>query len=115
VAQARLDASALRDALQDVLQDIRQVNPPVAAPALSEAPPDRAALEPWWTRLRQLITDQDALAPDALRALVERYPGAAQSSAVGRLQQALNQYDYDTAATLLDQWQAQAGDAAQSP
>lgn len=114
-AQARDCAFALREALQEVMEDIRQINPPAASPSPIGAPPERTVLEPWWDRLHQLIADQDALAPDTLRALVERYPAAAQWPALDRLQQALNQYDYDTAVTLLTQWQAQVGDAAQSP
>ena len=93
--QAQLDA---------VLQDIAHLIQPDAEPT------DRGHnlahdqnLRPYWTRLAQLIADNDAQAGDLLRDAMEGWPELNQSPTIGQLKKALDQYDFDEAAVALSQ------------
>ncbi len=104
---------AVRRELNAVLADINTLQQPEGAGASTTSGPRPGAdqLQIWWARLEQLITDQDALAPDTLRALIEQQPGVSQWPEVTPLRQALERYDYDEALVALATWR----DAAARP
>ncbi|RZL09972.1 MAG: Hpt domain-containing protein [Rubrivivax sp.] len=102
-------ATDTRAALQAVLADIRVVNQQAPAAISTQAKrPDAAQLAPWWTRLAQLIRDQDALAPDTLRALIDQQPGTMHWPEVPPLLHALERYEFDEALGALEAWRRAA-------
>ena len=101
-ADVQAGARATAEALQAVLTDIARLSQPTA--------PDRARQEaalhdpdarPLWTRLRQLVADNDAQAPDALAELIARYPALADHPDAVAVRRALDQYDFEAAAAAL--------------
>ena len=60
-------------------------------------------LQPYWSRLLQLVTDNDAHAGDVMQEVLQSWPELHQVKVIQQLKKALEQYDFDRAAQYLKQ------------
>ncbi|WP_052162413.1 response regulator [Aquabacterium sp. NJ1] len=101
-AQVHTQLAKTLDALQAVLADIDRLNKPRAEVTdQQQASLDDASLHPLWIRLGQLVEDNDAQSRDMLHDMMQARTALRQHPQIQALQKALERYDFEEAATVL--------------
>ncbi len=101
--------AALQQVLSElplVLADIEQLlaaQDEAPSPSLNADLAHDPNLRPYWTRLAQLIADNEAQASDVLQEVLQGWPELRHARVIQRLKKALEQYDFDDAAEALSQ------------
>ncbi len=101
-AEVHTQLAKTLDALQAVLADIDRLNKPRADVLdQQQASLDDASLHPLWIRLGQLVEDNDAQSRDMLHDMIQARTALRQHPQVQALQKALERYDFEEAAAVL--------------
>ena len=106
-----VDAPSVRTALGHALDSLAAVVTEIDRLGRPSAQPDDGPIEGIprdvdWAELTRLVHDQDAHARDALEAIIERWPTLRQHPRTTDLRRALERYDFDQAASVLEALQA---------